>query len=300
MTRVLDMECVESWRARGLRLGSGDEATLASPDDTNSFALLVRQAVETLQPETVLDVGCGCGIPTVEAAESGASQVVGIDVAKANVALARQNVTRAGLAHRVLVHHRRWEDASAADISFDLVVANPPYLPSASGVAVDGGPDGTRMLQAIVSRMPASASGLALLFGSVSNPLEVLGLLAGRGWSVQSLFAHVVPFGRYTSTPAMLRVLHRQRLAGTAWFGRVDGLEPVHAYVVLGVVAKRGRAPRGLAEALRAALEAFQRFGPDALDEADLPVPFETASYLLTAPRGTRSSAARSGMPASP
>lgn len=284
--RLIGMDLVDFWRARGARIASGNDATLASPDDTNSFALLVRRAVRQMAPQVVLDVGCGCGIPTMEAVAAGAPHAIGLDVLPANIALTRSNATRAGLGDRITARLMGWEQVARGRLDragIDLVVANPPYLPAAAGLAVDGGPDGARFLRAIIAGVPKSASGLALLFGSLSNPVAVLATLAKEGWRVESMFAHAVRFGGYTSAAATLRALHRLRRLRAAFFCDVAAEDPLlagHSYLVFGIVATRGRAPSGLEASVTTLVHAFERFGLRALDAVRLPVPFEAASYF--------------------
>lgn len=58
---------------------------------------------ETLKPlngKTVLDIGCGSGPYTVEAARRGSKRVVGFDMAKAMIDLARQRAAAAGVADK--------------------------------------------------------------------------------------------------------------------------------------------------------------------------------------------------------
>jgi 2-polyprenyl-3-methyl-5-hydroxy-6-metoxy-1,4-benzoquinol methylase len=58
---------------------------------------------ETLKPlngKTVLDIGCGSGPYTVEAARRGSKRVVGLDMAKAMIDLARQRAAAAGVADK--------------------------------------------------------------------------------------------------------------------------------------------------------------------------------------------------------
>lgn len=281
--RLIGTELVDGWRARGARLESGDDATLASPDDTNSFGLLVRRAVRMLRPQVALDIGCGCGIPTLEAVAAGATRIIGVDVVQANVTLTRSNATRAGFGDRVSARLIEWGRWKPGPERIDLVVANPPYLPDAPGVAVDGGPDGTRVLRSIIANVPESTSGLALLFGSLSSPRKVMTALSDAGWRVRSMLAHCVRFGRYTSEPATLATLHRLRRAGAAFFYDVMAETPKfagHSYLVLGVVATRGTAPKGLLESVETLVHAFGRFGPRALDLVRMPVSLDAASYF--------------------
>jgi hypothetical protein len=184
-----------------------------------------------------------------------------------------------------------------------MVVSNPPYVPSGDGSAVDGGPKGTRMLDSIIDGLPETVRGVALLFSSLSDPLQVLSRVEKRGFRVTRLFTESVPFGRYTSVPRTLSALHQLRSRGSAWFtdvearpeaceqdpsslarpmARFDGTtEPVlapHAYLRLGLIAERCARPDALAVAsfremhrcVARLLESYQRGGPDVLADSSL------------------------------
>jgi precorrin-6B methylase 2 len=254
--------------------------TLDDPVETALFAQLVALAVKTLGARSVLDLGCGCGIPTLAAARAGANRVVGIDVMPCNVELARANIQRARLAHRVSVFQGRWQDLSTLRPVLghaDLVVANPPYVPSGDGVVVDGGPTGTRAIEAVLQSLPAESNGLALLFGSLSDPLRVLSLLDARGFEIGEVLVQSVPFGCYSSRPDTLAHLKALRAQGHAWFcdvPRVDAHEESgcasHAYLTLGVIATRADGGARSAAAhttLAALLSDYQMRGPSAVPE---------------------------------
>jgi len=103
----------------------------------------------------VLDLGVGSGaILLAILAERPAAKGLGVDVSEEALAVARDNAAALGLAGRLALMRGDWA-VGLADDSFDLVVANPPYIasdviatlePEVSRYeprrALDGGPDG--------------------------------------------------------------------------------------------------------------------------------------------------------------
>ena len=112
------------------------------------------------QPDVLLvaDIGTGTGcIACSVAKEHACVHVVATDVSPDAVALARANVEALGLAERVDVMECDLGEGIADDLlgTFDLVVSNPPYIPTAvldtiprevadfePTLALDGGADG--------------------------------------------------------------------------------------------------------------------------------------------------------------
>ena len=117
---------------------------------------------------------------------------LGIDTAPEALALARRNADRHGLAARARFAAGDW--AADIDERFDLVVSNPPYIPSAAiaglarevaahdpRLALDGGPDGLdcyRRILAEAGGLLAPSGLLALEFGEGQE--EALSALARR------------------------------------------------------------------------------------------------------------------------
>lgn len=110
-------------------------------------------------PETMafsmLDLGVGSGtILLAVLAERPAAKGLGIDASSEALAVARENAANLDLNNRAALMHGDWTTGLGSD-SFDLVVSNPPYIPTEvidtlepevrihePRLALDGGPDG--------------------------------------------------------------------------------------------------------------------------------------------------------------
>lgn len=107
----------------------------------------------------VLDVGTGSGFLGVAAARAGAGSVVGIDVSRRAVLTARLNAWLRRIPMRV---HLRDLQEFVPDRAFDVIIANPPYVPSRDvrpphrgrARAWDSGHDGRALLDPLCERAP--------------------------------------------------------------------------------------------------------------------------------------------------
>jgi len=113
-------------------------------------------------PRRILDLGVGSGaILLALLAELPGADGLGIDASSAALDAARFNAGRAGLAGRTALRRGDW-GAGLAE-TFDIVVSNPPYIPTAQiadldrevrdhdpPLALDGGSDGLGCYRAIL------------------------------------------------------------------------------------------------------------------------------------------------------
>ena len=123
--------------------------------DTETVVELVLRDLPEAKPFSVLDLGVGSGaILLAILAERPGAKGLGVDVSEEALAVARDNAAQLGLAGKVALL-RGDSTRGLDDASFDLVVANPPYVRSAEietlapevrdhepRLALDGGPDG--------------------------------------------------------------------------------------------------------------------------------------------------------------
>ncbi|HEY5578177.1 MAG TPA: 50S ribosomal protein L11 methyltransferase, partial [Acidimicrobiia bacterium] len=63
----------------------------------STVSLLVADALEVKETDTVVDAGCGSGILSIVAAKLGAKRVIGIDAVPDVVAVATENARRHGV-----------------------------------------------------------------------------------------------------------------------------------------------------------------------------------------------------------
>jgi ribosomal protein L11 methylase PrmA len=120
---------------------------------------VIAAAMAVRPGETVLDVGCGCGVLSVVAARLGAGRVVGCDVSEAAVACARGNAERLGVADVAGFRSGHLFDA-VRDVRADVVLADvsgvPDPIAAVSGWFPDGrggGPTGAELPVAMLKEI---------------------------------------------------------------------------------------------------------------------------------------------------
>ncbi len=152
-----------------------DEPLVYVGRDTYRMAQLVAQRGPVGR---VLDLCTGAGLLTMVA---DAEHVVGIDIDPEVAGVARFNILLNGLERRVEVRDGDLYSALAEDERFDLIVANPPFLPAPDGVTLprsaDGGPDGEailrRTLDGVEDRLTPDGRALVYAqgFGTEAEPV---------------------------------------------------------------------------------------------------------------------------------
>ncbi|MFJ5775493.1 HemK2/MTQ2 family protein methyltransferase [Streptomyces sp. NPDC093094] len=173
----------------------------APQEDTALLADVL--ADESLAPgAAVLDLGTGTGALALDAARQG-SCVTAVDVSWRAACAARVNAWRAGLPVRV---RRGNLFAPVRGQSFDLILANPPYVPAPGGGrprgaarAWDAGPDGRLVLDRICREAPAllrPGGVLLLVHSALSGPDRTLGRLAAAGLRAAVVRRRRIAFGR--------------------------------------------------------------------------------------------------------
>ena len=157
-------------------------ATLDPRPDSETLVEAALAAVQDREaPLSLLDLGAGTGCLLLALLhELPMAAGLGVDVSPEALAVARRNADRLGLASRLRLEEGNWGES--LDGPFDLIVCNPPYIPTADipglepevsvfepPLALDGGPDGLdayRALMPDVARLLASEGAAVLEFGA--------------------------------------------------------------------------------------------------------------------------------------
>lgn len=149
----------------------------------------------------VLDLCTGSGVLAVSAGLAGARSVTAVDVSRRAVFAARLN----GALNRVRIRGRRGNllDAVPGE-KFDVIVANPPYLPAVCDEprglerATEAGPDGRRFVDELIDRAPdhLRPGGVLLVVHSSVNGVDPsLERIERNGLDPDLAAAHRGPLG---------------------------------------------------------------------------------------------------------
>lgn len=178
----------------GLRLVCDRRALVPRPETE----CLVEEALRrcTSDKGKLLDIGAGTGaVALAFLSRRPQWEAIATDISPDALELAKSNAAALAMAERIVFQVAdMWPESGMAP--FDLVVSNPPYIPSGvlpsmpkevradPQVALDGGTDGLRLIRRIVADAPARmAQGASLVFeiGDDQGP-TVKGLLEAAGF----------------------------------------------------------------------------------------------------------------------
>jgi len=192
---LTDAEVSRARELLGLRATRFPLQYITARVDFLGLEFLIRQGVFIPRPETellvaeamalirgidsprVLDVGTGSGVIAISLAASiPNASVQALDISSLAIDVARVNAAKHGVEDRVRFFHGDFcqrDLFSTFDAEFfsgrvDLIISNPPYVPTSEipalapeiekyepQEAIDGGPDGLKYVRAILERVPA-------------------------------------------------------------------------------------------------------------------------------------------------
>jgi release factor glutamine methyltransferase len=201
---------------RGVRVRLTDSVLVPRPETETlvewALALLPAPGPRRL---LAIDVGTGSGcIACALASERADLDVVAVDVSPAAAAVARENVRALDLAGRVRVVAADLF-AGLRDVRADLIVSNPPYLPSAlipelppevrihePRLALDGGRDGLAVIRRIATaaRPYLRPSGVLVVETAGGDQASAAAaLLRGAGWDQVAVRGDLVGTERFVA-----------------------------------------------------------------------------------------------------
>jgi release factor glutamine methyltransferase len=152
---------------------------------------------------TALDFGTGSGCLAIAlAVKCPTAKVVALDASKEALAVAQQNAERNQVADRIEFRHGNGLAALPVGARFDLIISNPPYIPTAEittlqpevrdfdpHTALDGGADGLdfyRRLAAEASTFLKSEGRIMLEFGD-GQTAAVQQTFEAQSWIVEAI-----------------------------------------------------------------------------------------------------------------
>ena len=181
----------------GLEMAVNDNVLVPRPE-TEGLAEAAWQFANALERPAVLDLGTGSGCLAIAiAVNCPGAGVHALEVSPAAIAVARANAARHQVSDRIIFHEGDGFEALPGGLSFDLIVSNPPYIPTAEienlqpevrnhdpRVALDGGPDGLDFFRAIaaLARAALRPGGRLMLEIGDGQAEAVAALLADAGW----------------------------------------------------------------------------------------------------------------------
>jgi release factor glutamine methyltransferase len=150
------------------------------------------------RPAKVLDMATGSGCISVSiASQSPLAVIHASDISVPALEVARENARRLGLSERIQFHHSDLFQNLPSDLKLDLIVSNPPYIPTAEIdllapevrqfdplLALDGGTDGLDFYRFIATKaqlLLSERGRLMLEFGDGQAP-ALVALFEGMGW----------------------------------------------------------------------------------------------------------------------
>ncbi len=176
------------------------EVTPATLDPRPDSEVIVEAAIDYARimggEPTILDIGTGTGcllLSTLVALPDATG--IGTDIDPEAIAVARRNADSLGCTSRLQFQTVDW--LSGVEGRFDIVLSNPPYIPSGDiadlapevsqydpRTALDGGPDGLDAYHVLADRIPKilSPSGVTLMEIGAGQADNVTGLFAAAGW----------------------------------------------------------------------------------------------------------------------
>ena len=181
-----------------------NETVLVPRPETELLAEQAWQCANAIEKPVVLDVGTGSGCLAIAiAVNCPQAEVHALDVSPEALVVARANAARHQVQGRINFFEADGRSVLPGKILFDLIVSNPPYIPTSEisklqaevrehdpHVALDGGADGLDFYRALATHAlkRLQPSGRLMLEVGDGQVEEVSALLLASGWRVLEVF----------------------------------------------------------------------------------------------------------------
>jgi release factor glutamine methyltransferase len=166
-------------------------------------SFLFAENLKVQEAETILDVGTGCGILGILAAEK-ASTVVAVDVNPYAIRYARENAKRNNVQNKIYYVQGDLFTPLNKSFKFDTILFNAPYLPADKGEmeswigrAWAGGATGRQVIDRFIAEVPnhLKPTGHVLLMQStLADVDETLRRFADHGVSARVVAEQTLAF----------------------------------------------------------------------------------------------------------
>ena len=182
----------------GIELDVNEHVLIPRPE-TELLAEVAWMAASTMHQATLLDVGTGSGCLVISIALNAKDSAVhALDICPKALKVARANASRHGLKERITFHEVDMREPPPVKGLIDLIVANPPYVPSRDikdlepevrdhdpHLALDGGEDGLDYYRSLAENLlPClSAEGRLMMEigeGQASGVADIIGCSGGK------------------------------------------------------------------------------------------------------------------------
>jgi len=202
----------------GLEIALNQHVLIPRPETEllaeHGWRYLSQLSTTNSQLSTALDFGAGSGCVAIAlAVKSLGTQVYALEICSNATAVARQNTERHGVTERIQFFEGDGFAVLPAGLAFDLIISNPPYIPTAEIAtlqpeirdyeprrALDGGEDGLRYfrcLAAEASPFLKPSGSLMLEFGD-GQAEAIRDIFQHEKWIVDAIH------GDYTRRPRIL------------------------------------------------------------------------------------------------
>lgn len=196
LSRILGRR--EFW---GLEFTLSAETLDPRPETETVVEAVLRRKPDRHAPLRLLDLGTGTGCLLIALlGEFSRAIGFGIDVVQATVSTAANNAATLGFAERALFFVGDW--AAAVSGSFDVIVANPPYIASRNLCllprevarydpwrALDGGEDGLTPFREMAPALPRllASDGIFVTEVGVDQPDAVAAIMKSQGLALDGM-----------------------------------------------------------------------------------------------------------------